>query len=154
MAIQQSIIQRFQSVISPEPMSGCWLWAACADRLGYGQWRFDGRIQKAHRVAWQLYRAPIPNGLLVLHRCDVPSCVNPDHLWLGTQADNVADMIAKERQRHDRNPRGEHNGRAKLTESDVQAIRASSESQHVCARRFGVGSTAIANIRRGKRWKQ
>jgi hypothetical protein len=79
--------------------TGCWLWAASRNRLGYGHFTFQNRVMLAHRWAFWFWRGPIADGLLVCHSCDVPSCVNPDHLWLGTNADNVADRDAKGRHR-------------------------------------------------------
>lgn len=88
----------FWSRTIPEPNSGCHFWLGASNKRRYGFMCFDGRSQKAHRIAWLLTRGPIPQGLRVLHRCDMPECVNPDHLFLGTQADNVADMESKGRQ--------------------------------------------------------
>ena len=81
----------------PEPNSGCRLWLAFLNATGYGQIRYKKRAYQAHRLAWIAKHGPIPEGLQVLHKCDVRSCINPDHLWLGTQADNIHDMIAKGR---------------------------------------------------------
>jgi len=80
-----------------EKTDGCWLWRAALSTNGYGQTSRDGVQIRAHRLAWELERGPIPVGLLVLHRCDVPTCVNPDHLFLGTNKDNSRDMAAKGR---------------------------------------------------------
>lgn len=79
--------------VSPCPVAGCWWWAASFNRAGYG--RFESDL--AHRTAWRLLRGPIPPGLFVCHRCDQPGCVNPDHLFLGTHNDNMADKVAKGR---------------------------------------------------------
>lgn len=81
---------------------GCQIWTAGADGNGYGQFRFEGKLIGSHRASWIASRGPIPNGLHVLHRCDTPPCINPDHLFLGTPADNVADMIRKGRHRRAR----------------------------------------------------
>jgi hypothetical protein len=75
----------------------CWLWTACRDRYGYGRLSAEGRRYKAHRASWELHFGPIPEGKGVLHSCDNPPCVRPDHLFLGTQVDNIRDMIAKGR---------------------------------------------------------
>jgi hypothetical protein len=90
------------SVIDPE--TGCILWTACRNTCGYGKVRWRGRLLAVHRVAWMAKHGPIPPGLCVLHRCDVRPCLNPDHLFLGTQKDNIADMCAK--MGHERRPTG------------------------------------------------
>ena len=111
--------------VSPEPMSGCWLWTGCGSLCGYGRFGAGGHyggLIPAHRQAWMLFRGPIPDGLEVAHKCDVRWCVNPDHLWLATHAENMADMLAKGRRkdgpvygdrngsrtRPDRRPRGDN----------------------------------------------
>jgi len=73
----------------------CWTWTGARNRKGYGEIGAKGRVQKAHRIAWELTYGPIPEGLDVLHHCDNPPCCRPDHLFLGTDADNMADMMAK-----------------------------------------------------------
>lgn len=83
----------------PVTESGCWIWDGYLDSCGYGRTGFANEQQSAHRVSWKVFRGPIPKGLCVLHRCDVPSCVNPDHLFLGTQIDNIDDMTRKGRAR-------------------------------------------------------
>lgn len=75
----------------------CWLWSASKNDTGYGWFKRDGRMRGAHRMAYELRRGKIPSGMSVLHRCDTPACVRPAHLFLGTQADNVRDMLAKGR---------------------------------------------------------
>lgn len=128
----------------------CWVWTAGINRQrgGYGMFALrKGVIRRAHRIAWELSRDPIPDGIDVLHRCDNPPCVRPDHLFLGTDADNVADMIRKGRAAR---IVGSQRSR-KLTEADVAAIR-EARSQHVpgpvLAERYGVTKTVIYQVSR------
>lgn len=97
-----SDVKRFERFVSPEPNSGCWLWTGAGAGKGYGMFRYGGRrprgaLMYAHRFAFSQWKSVIPEGMSVLHRCDVRCCVNPDHLFLGTQADNMRDMTAKGR---------------------------------------------------------
>jgi len=109
-------IIRFESKF--KKTKGCWVWMGAITSRGYGQFRF-GCEQRAHRASYILYKGKIPSGLLVLHSCDNPPCVNPDHLFLGTPKDNTTDMIKKNRD----TIRGEKNNKSKLTEKDVLEIR-------------------------------
>jgi len=97
----QSLRERFEANYIPEPNSGCFLWTASVHvRTGYGKIGLNKHSILAHRAAWMLYRGEIPEGLCVLHRCDVRSCVRPEHLFLGTRASNFQDMVAKGRYRN------------------------------------------------------
>lgn len=88
--------ERFEAGYVPEPNSGCWLWFK-AQTYGYGE-LFDGdKHIRAHRLSYEMFRGPIPAGMHVLHKCDVPQCVNPDHLFLGDQAANMQDKARKRR---------------------------------------------------------
>jgi hypothetical protein len=96
-ALQKPVAERFFNFVSPEPNSGCWLWAGSCDRKGYGQLRVQPKSLKyATHVSWEIHRGPT-NGMHLCHKCDNPNCVNPDHLFLGTQRDNTHDMMKKGR---------------------------------------------------------
>lgn len=144
------LADRFWSKV--EKADSCWLWRARTMPNGYGVVGIRrGVTNLAHRVAWELAHGPIPAGMKVCHRCDVRNCVNPDHLFLGTQADNITDMIAK-----GRNARGEKMTGAKLTEVQVREIRQrhaiGSVTQTQLATEYGVASTTIGKILRRQRW--
>jgi hypothetical protein len=153
----KTIHDRFMDKVSPEPNSGCWLWDAFTREDGYGQFRFNGRTQSAHRVAWQLYNGPLSrgasgSGVCVLHRCDNPACVNPEHLFIGSNADNVQDMVNKGRNQR---CRGADASRSKLIDADVIAIRhfvKSGVPQNKIAIMFNVDNSTISDIKRRKSW--
>jgi hypothetical protein len=136
----------------PEPNSGCWLWTGTLFSSGYGRVKRGGKHYRAHRDSFAVYKGPIPSGMLVCHTCDTRSCVNPEHLFLGTPRDNMLDMARKGRGRFPESV-GEANGRAKLTAADVSAIRADSRSHRVIAAEFGVCKTQITTIKAGKGWR-
>lgn len=135
--------------------AGCWLWTGSTFRTGYGQFRDPDRKTSvyAHRYSWELHFGKIKDGLHVCHKCDVRSCINPLHLFLGTPADNMADMISKGRAVHDV---GSKSSAAKLCEEDVVQIRAllrDGLTQTDIARRYGVFNSSISNIKTWKTWK-
>lgn len=129
---------------------GCWLWTGCCSDTGYGC-VYDGRAYAAHRYSWLIHFGVIPDGLCVLHRCDVRACVRPDHLWLGTKAENSRDMAGKGRNLGPDNA-GENHGEAKLTEADVRLIRGSAASGVALAARLGVSPSLVSLVRRRKAW--
>lgn len=135
----------FHEKYLPEPNSGCWLWTSGWDTDGYGL--LTGN-KKAHRVSYEIHLGPIPPGMCVCHKCDTPACVNPAHLFLGTNQDNTKDRVTK-----GRGSVGARSPHAKLTESDVMEILASSESKRTIAAKYGVTFGTIAHIRRGRSWK-
>lgn len=95
-----SLLERFEEKVEPVTESGCHIWMGCCTPKGYGQFRADGKTALAHRIAYELYRGPIPEGMCACHTCDNPSCVNPEHLSLGTPKDNTHDMLRKGRYRN------------------------------------------------------
>jgi hypothetical protein len=143
-------------------IDGCWGWRGYCDRKGYGRIGVEGqRVALAHRLSWELHFGPIPDGLHVLHHCDNPPCTNPRHLWLGTNADNQADMRAKARDSDkglfstERFAREGH-PYAKLTRNDAEEIRAAFVPRRVTrkdlALRFGVSESAIKRVLSRQTW--
>jgi hypothetical protein len=132
---------------------GCWIWTAALFNGGYGAFQDEGRALGAHRVAWELAYGPIPKGLHVLHHCDNPSCVRLDHLFLGTDADNMTDRDRKGRQ-----ARGLRHGSAKLTVKKVALIRKEYVpyriSYTVLAKKYGVHPETIGRVIRGENWSR
>ncbi len=146
----KTVEERFFRHVLPEPNSGCWLWIG-SETKGYGKMGTrKGVTQYAHRVSFEMFRSAIPNGQSVLHSCDNTYCVNPDHLFCGTHHDNMADMFAKGRQP---NKKGESQCKAVLTNDNVLAIRASSESPKQLAATFGVARETIYQVLNRRTWK-
>ncbi len=129
----------------------CHIWQGALDGWGYGCGPMrDGVRCRAHRLAWSTAYGPITAGIHVLHHCDQPACVNVEHLFLGTDADNSDDKVAKGRQ-----AKRARNGKAKLTESDVASIRAATGVGYAdLAARFGVSRGHISKLRRGRAWAE
>lgn len=125
----------------------CWLWTAYIDKNGYGTFKLKGVSYRSPRIAYFIANSVDPGKLIVCHTCDNPSCVNPDHLWLGTAVKNAKDCVQKGRR-----PKREQHGRAKLTEKDVREILASDEVQQILADRFDVCQSVISSIKLGKHW--
>src|SRR5215204_165330 len=123
----------FNVLALPEPNSGCWLWCGYVDELGYGRVKSRPVSIRMHRWVYEHFIGEIPKGKYVLHRCDVRSCVNTDHLFLGTHLDNIKDAVSKGRQ-----AKGERISSAKLTEQQVLAIRTSKETQSSLAEKYGI----------------
>jgi len=132
------------------PEHPCWEWVG-ATISGYGHFGLNGRYARTHRYSWELHYGSIPAGIGVLHQCDNPLCVRPDHLFLGTQSDNMRDMHAKRRGNNRL-----RNGKAGLTENDVISILdelCDGRSQRTVSRKFGVSQTLMWALRAGKVWK-
>lgn len=124
---------------------GCWLWTAATFPNGYGRFWVEDKMLYAHRASYELFVELIPKGLNVLHECDVASCVNPDHLFLGTQSDNAIDFFSK----------GLTRGNGKLISRDVVEIRRLYKNgfiQKEIAQRFNVWQGNISSIVTGKSW--
>jgi len=144
--------ERFWAKVDKRGATDCWEWRGSKAGKGYGQIWEGGRNLYAHRISWELANGPIPAGKFVCHHCDNPSCVNPAHLWIGSNADNMRDMIAKDRA-PDR--RGKRDGNSKLTEKEVHEIRQMLSRgilQRVIAEEYGITQTNISCIKTGKSW--
>lgn len=139
----------------PIKFSGeCWLFTGGAKNGFHGSLYYKGAPWQAHRLAFTLVKGPIPEGMKVLHSCDVGRCVNPDHLFLGTQTDNIADMDAKGRS--NRPQPGEKNGRALLSESQVLEIRQlydEGKSPLTLSETYGVSRSIIYKIGKRESWR-
>lgn len=139
---------------APHP-KGCWEWTANRHYKGYGLFGFGRKTHKTHRVAYRLTKGEIPDGIQVCHHCDNPPCVNPEHLFLGTNKQNSDDMMAKGRNKP---LKGEANkGGGKLTWENVReirALRATGLSQQSIADKFAVSQPMIGLIVRGEKWKE
>ena len=148
-SIRKSLSERFWAKVNRS--SGCWVWTGAKNRTGYGIIG-HGPTLRAHRVAYELTFGPIPQGMYVLHSCDNPSCVNPAHLFLGRQADNLQDM-----KRKGRSNRGERNPSAKLTSRLVSKIRQRYATGNISAAKLGsefeVSDVQILRIVNGRCWK-
>ncbi len=134
-----------------EKTEGCWIWKERRPVEYYGRFSINGKIWSAHRLSWTLTFGPIPEGLYVCHHCDNKRCVRPDHLFLGTCADNVADMHRKGRNAM---LRGTQVGRCKLSEETVHLVRATSGliNHTELATRLGICSAQVGRIRRKVSW--
>lgn len=136
--------------------SACWLWTGFRYASGYGRADMNWKQWLAHRLAYYLTHGAIPDGTIIRHTCDTPSCCNPKHLIAGTQKDNIRDMdIRQRRAKGFRKPRftGERNIQAKLTEKIVRSIRASSLTNTELARQYGVHKNCIRSARLRLTWK-
>ena len=145
-----NLVDRFMKKV--EKTEACWNWTARRTPQGYGRFGVNGVNKLAHRVSYEMFKAPITDGLHVLHRCDNPSCVNPDHLWLGTNAENVADKVAKGREP---SHIGESNNHSKLTAQDVLAIREAASrgaNQYRLAEQYEIAQAHVSSIVRRKAW--
>ena len=149
---------RFWAKVDKKGTGGCWLWTGATGSAGYGLIYNNGKVQSAHRVSWEMHNGDIItgdgyHGICVLHKCDVKSCVRPDHLFLGSHQDNITD---KEKKGRGRQAKGSAQYLAKLTESNVLAIRALRKSgwpTALLAQKYGVNPGAIWQVVNRKTWR-
>lgn len=128
-------------------LNDCWEWKGARHPFGHGQKRFRGKVQYTHRIAWEWVNGPIPEGMCVLHKCDNPPCCNPNHLFLGTNQDNVRDRCSK-----GRTAKGEFHYRAKISDDEIMIIR---KLQGFTNRQigsiFGISQPYVSRLRRSER---
>jgi predicted XRE-type DNA-binding protein len=151
MATRKSSAEVFMLGFVPIPECGCWIWTREVRPSGHGVFMTSRKWNHAHRYAWELLVGPIPNGLSVLHRCDVPPCVNPAHLFLGTQSDNMKDMASK-----NRSCLGEKNSMSRLNAEQIISIRALHKQgilTRIIASMFGVTRSNVSYIVNKKTWR-
>lgn len=142
--------QSIDELCCPEPNSGCWLWLGSTMKVGgYGTGMLKKKAFLAHRLSYQIFKGAIPPNIYVCHKCDTPSCINPDHLFLGTAKENMADMRRKGRQPTPRSL----GGNARLTDEQVHAIRGDQRKLHEIAPEYGIGIAQVSAIRRLRAWK-
>jgi hypothetical protein len=141
---------RFWAKVNVAGPDECWVWIAARNTRGYGTFRWEGRTASAHRVSYEIHNGSIPEGMSICHTCDNRWCVNPAHLFLGTHAQNMADMKSKNRAV---GHMGEKHPSAKLTDDDVRAIRTDTSSTlKELAARYGVSFGLIGHIRHRRNW--
>lgn len=144
---EQRTWDRFDAKVMLIPFSDCHYWTGAQASHGYGDFKINGRRQRAHRVAYERHHGPIAEGLVVRHRCDQPMCVNPAHLSLGTQADNMRDAAERNRM-----PSGDRHHNARLSDAEVEqvlALAASGEQTGAIATRFNVSRALVSTLRHG-----
>lgn len=136
--------EKFNRHWMAEPNSGCWLWHSACDKDGYGLLRHNGKNRRAHRVSYEIHVGPIAHGKFVCHKCDLPSCVNPEHLFLGTNSDNQKDASKKGRHAHQR-----------LSVANVLDIKESiarGATQASMCKKYGVSDGHVSQIISGAKW--
>lgn len=147
---ETSLLSKLQAAYIPVPESGCWLWEGRTDKDGYGITSYKCKAMKTHRASWIVFRGEIPKGFCVCHKCDNPSCINPDHLFVGTNLDNV-----KDRDKKNRAATMEKSGCTKFKKEDVIKIRNMHKdgiSYNAIGKMFSTSATTIRRIVLRQTW--
>jgi len=148
--MRESILTRFKSKIKFNLQTDCWEWVAGKGNFGYGSFWMNGKSLSAHRASYELFNEIHPGSAYVLHKCDNPACCNPKHLFLGTQKDNMVDMISKGRKKW---LVGKDLPQTKLTEDIVLDIKKKQKSQRKYAAQYGISQSTVGEIQRNMIWK-
>lgn len=149
----QTVLERFLSMTKINPETKCLEWTSFTYN-GYGLFHLNGKARRAHRVYWEMMKGPIPKGLIVCHRCDNRSCVNPEHLFIGTHQDNLDDMRSKGRDRFAAgHTRGDVWHATRLSEQDVMKIRDDERPQKEIARDYGIDPSHVSKLKSKQRSK-
>ncbi len=152
--VDPGIKQRFWNKVCKKDSNDCWVFLGAKNSAGYGQFKFGKLgVTLAHRASWMItHNKIIPCNMCICHTCDNPGCVNPQHLWLGTRAENNQDKANKGRAPSGK-MKGENHGRSKITAQQIHRIRRSKAKQCCLAEEFGISPSAISMIINRKRWK-
>lgn len=132
-------------------LDGCWEWSGYIDNYGYGRIMTKDGPQRTHRVSYCVHHGEIPSGLSVLHHCDNRKCINPAHIYVGTQKQNMADKVGRGRALTGNN-RGTAHPAAKIADADVYEIRKSKDSNPTLAKKYGLTPAAIGMVKRRRTW--
>ena len=145
------LFNRIEKYVERIPEAGCWLWIGSTNNRGYGKIYLDGKLQLAHRAAYNLFKGDIAAEMVICHICDVKCCVNPYHLYQGSQRDNVRDSKARGQMAV-----GARNGNAKLTADQIREIRSMSNTSNLTkseiGKLFGIARITVQQITSGRRW--
>jgi hypothetical protein len=141
----KTLKESFDAKYVPDPNSGCWLWVGCYDKNGYGLIQSNRKLKKAHRVSYEFSSGEeLPSYVMVCHKCDNPSCVNPDHLWVGSNSENQIDAAMKGRHAHQ-----------KLSSEDVLDIRKRYEAGEMptkIAKMYDIACSYVRNLATRRKW--
>lgn len=146
--MKKTLAERFWEKVEKRSPEDCWEWTHCRTKFGYGRIaNGDGKVVTTHRVSWQIHNGPIPEKMWVLHKCDNPPCVNPDHLFLGTGKENNLDCETKGRARR---LHGTDNGNCKYSDEIIEIVRSNTMTEKMLREQYGISRGYVWKVRRGQ----